>query len=94
MLKVIQFQPREKQQQEHAPQINETLCAMLADLYQRASTGELRSLAMVGTTDKRETLMAYTTDPNNADIFRLIGLMSACKLRMMDEGVDFGVEEG
>jgi hypothetical protein len=89
MLKVLQFQPKEKQQ-EAQPRVNETLCVMLADMYQRASTGELRSLVMVGTTANRETLMAYATDINNPDILKLLGLMEACKLRMLDEGMDFG----
>jgi hypothetical protein len=86
MLQVIKFEQKPK----HAePQVNTALVSMLAELYGMASTGELRSFAVVGTTDNRDVVMSYVTDPTQPDVFRLIGLMEACKVRMMDEGVEY-----
>jgi hypothetical protein len=92
MLKVIKFKQKDKQPEQ--PQANETIKSMLLELYNLASTGELRSFAVAGTTSGRDVVMSYCTDPANPDVFRLVGLLDACKLRMLDEGVDYDAPEG
>lgn len=92
MLKVVPFEAKPKpetQAQTQAPvPVNTHILHMLDDLRRMALTGELRQLAIAGSTNDRDVVMAYAVCPDRPDVFRLAGAMASVKLKMLNDQVE------